>query len=180
MSAGSHRAWNRRAKRWPGWVLLAFVVVGFLAVGVARDRGPLTPDDRIAALEKRLACPVCDGESVYVSRNSASIQIREQIRQDVEAGQLDDQQIIDRVATAYSGTEELLVPTASGIEALAWALPATAFVLGVAGLTVAFRRWQTSSRTLGRATAEDYELVEAAIADASGGGDVHPDRDVSR
>lgn len=159
------RAWNVRAKRWPGWVLLLFVVVGFLAVGIARDRGPQTTEERIASLEQRLACPVCQGESVYVSRNPASVAIRERIRQDVEEGALDDQQIIDRIVLAYPDTEELLVPTASGVEALAWALPATAFVVGVAGLTVAFRRWQASARRLGAATDDDYALVERAMAD---------------
>ena len=158
-------AWNRRAKRWPGWVLLLFVVVGFLAVGVARDRGPQTSEERIAALEQRLACPVCDGESVYVSRNPASIAIRERIRQDVEAGQLTDQEIVDRIVVSYPDSEELLVPTASGVEALAWALPATALVVGVVGLTLAFRRWQASARQLGAATDDDYALVERALAD---------------
>lgn len=154
---------NARAKRWPSWVLLAFVVVGLLVVGTTRDGGPQTPEERIVALEKRLACPVCQGESVYESRNSASVQIRELIRQGVEGGQLSDQQIIDGIVTRYNG-EELLVPTASGVEALAWALPATAFVLGVAGLTFAFRRWQASARQLGAATDADYSLVDAALA----------------
>ena len=159
MSSG----WNRRAKGWPGWVLLAFVVVGLIAIGVSQDSGPQTPDERIVALEKRLACPVCDGESVYESRNSGSVQIRELIRQEVERGTLSDQQIIDQITTNYNG-EELLVPTASGIEALAWALPATAFVVGVAGLAFAFRRWRASARQLGSATDEDYALVAAALA----------------
>ena len=153
---------NTRLKRWPMWVLMAFVVVGLLAIGVTRDTGPRTPDERIVALEKRLACPVCDGESVYESRNTGSVQIRELIQQEVNRGELTDQQIIDRIVTTYNG-EELLVPTASGIEALAWALPATAFVVGVAGLTFAFRRWQATSRRLGAATEADYALVESAL-----------------
>ena len=155
-------AWNARVKRWPGWVALLFVVVGLLAVGVSRDTGPQTPEERITALEKRLACPVCQGESVYESRNAASVQIRELIRQGVEQGQLSDQQIIDGIVTRYNG-EELLVPTSSGVEALAWALPATAFVIGVAGLTIAFRRWRESSRRLGTASDDDYALVAAAL-----------------
>lgn len=166
MSSAS-TAWNRQAKRWPGWIVLAFVVAGFLAVGIARDGGPQTSEDRIVALEKRLACPVCDGESVYESRNTGSVQIREFIRQSVEGGQLDDQQIIDTIVVNYNG-EELLVPTASGVEALAWALPATAFVIGATGLVLAFRRWQASARRLGHATDDDYALVERALAE-------HPD-----
>lgn len=155
---------NRRLKGWPGWVALLFVVVGLVAFGATRDTGPRTPDERIESITKRLACPVCQGESVYESRNTASNQIRVAVRQSVNEGTLSDEQIIRDVTIRYEG-EELLVPTADGIEALAWALPATAFVVGVAGLTVAFRRWQAAARQLGSATDEDYALVAAALDD---------------
>lgn len=171
MSASSRRDLNRRLKRWPGWVVLAFVVVGFLAVGATRDTGPRTPDDRIESISKRLACPVCQGESVYESRNTASNQIREAIRQGVDEGTLSDAEIIQQISDAYDG-EELLVPTGSGVEALAWALPATAFVLGAAGLTVAFRRWKRASESLGEATPEDYDLVARAMAEQAAEADV--------
>lgn len=166
MSSTARRDLNRRLKGWPGWVLLVFVVVGFLAVGATRDSGPRTPDDRIETISKRLACPVCQGESVYESRNTASNQIREAIRQGVDEGNLSDEQIIQQISVAYEG-EELLVPTGSGVEALAWALPAAAFVLGATGLAIAFRRWQRAAQMLGEATPEDYELVARAIEDES-------------
>ena len=155
---------NRRIKGWPGWILLVFVVVGLVAFGATRDTGPRTPDERIESISKRLACPVCQGESVYESRNTASNQIRVAVRQAVNEGTRTDEEIIQDVTTNYEG-EELLVPTADGIEALAWALPAAAFVIGVAGLTIAFRRWQLAARQLGSATDEDYELVAAALHD---------------
>lgn len=153
---------NRRAKGWPGWIVLAFVVVGLVAFGATRDTGPRTPDERIESISKRLACPICQGESVYESRNTASNQIRVAVRQSVNEGIRTDEQIIQDITVRYEG-EELLVPTADGIEALAWALPATAFVVGVTGLTLAFRRWQLAARQLGSATDEDYELVAAAL-----------------
>lgn len=153
---------NRRAKGWPGWVALLFVVVGLVAFGTTRDTGPRTPDDRIESITKRLACPVCQGESVYESRNTASNQIRVAVRQAVNEGTLTDEQIIQDIAVNYEG-EELLVPTADGIEALAWALPATAFVVGVTGLTLAFRRWQVAARQLGTATDDDYAIVAVAL-----------------
>lgn len=156
------RPWNDRAKRWPGWILLLFVVVGLLAFGATRNTGPRTPDERVEAISERIACPVCDGESVWESRNPASNGIREAVRQDVGDGELTDGEIIQRIVVAFDG-EELLVPTADGIEALAWALPATAFVVGVAGLAVAFRRWQRSAQQLGAATDEDYALVAEAM-----------------
>ena len=155
---------NRRAKRWPGWALLLIAIVALLAVGATRDTGPRTPDERVEAISKRLACPVCQGESVYESRNPASVQIREAVKQGVADGVKSDEQIIQDIVVAYDG-EELLVPTASGIEALAWALPAAALVIGVTGLTLAFRRWQASARALGDATDDDYALVAGALAD---------------
>jgi len=161
---------NGRLKRWPGWILLLFVAVGLIAFGATRDTGPRTPDDRIESISKRLACPVCQGESVYESRNPASNQIRVAIRQAVNEGRLADEEIIGDISANYDG-EELLVPTASGVEALAWALPATAFVIGAAGLTVAFRRWQVSARSIGPATSDDYALVAEALDRADGRGD---------
>ena len=161
--ASGARAMNKRAKRWPGWALLALVVVGLLAVGATRDTGPRTPDERVAAISKRLACPVCQGESVFESRNTASVQIREAVKQDVADGIKSDEEIIQDIVLAYDG-EELLVPTADGVEALAWALPAAAFVIGVTGLAFAFRRWQQSARALGEATDDDYALVADAMA----------------
>jgi cytochrome c-type biogenesis protein CcmH len=155
---------NRRLKRWPGWVLLALALVGLLAVGATRDSGPRTPGERVESISKRLACPVCQGESVYESRNPASTQISEAIKQAVADGDQTDEEIIQSIIVAYEG-EELLVPTADGVESLAWALPAAAFVLGAIGLGVAFRRWRASARSLGTATDDDYELVAKAMAD---------------
>lgn len=167
---------NRRLKGWPGWIVLAFVIVGFLAVGATRDGGPRTPDERIAAISKRVACPVCDGESVYESRHPTSVNIKDAIEDRVQDGRLTDDEIIESIVSSRDG-EELLVPTADGIEALAWALPATAFVFGVAGLTIAFRRWRESAAMLGHATDADYALVAEAMAREDR--DADADRDAS-
>ncbi len=166
---------NRRLKGWPGWIVLAFVVVGFLAVGATRDSGPRTPDERVAAISQRVACPVCDGESVYESRHPTSVNIKDAIEDRVDDGRLTDDEIIESIVSSRDG-EELLVPTADGIEALAWALPATAFVFGVAGLTIAFRRWRESAQMLGHATDDDYALVAEAMAREDGRGDADDDQ----
>lgn len=161
--AAGRRALNRRLKGRTGWLVLMFAVVGLLAFGATRDTGPRTPDERIAAIAKRVACPVCDGESVYESRHPTSVNIKDAIETRVDEGVLTDDEIIESIVSARQG-DELLVPTADGIEALAWALPATAFVVGVAALVVAFGRWRESARALGRATEADYALVAEAIA----------------
>jgi cytochrome c-type biogenesis protein CcmH len=155
---------NTRLKRWPGWVLLVFVIAGFLAVGASRATGPQTPDDRIDAIGRRVACPVCDGESVFESQNSASRAIRNQVGELVAENDLSDAEIIAFIETRY-GAEVLLVPRATGFDALVWVLPAVGLVCGIAALAVVFRRWQLEAEGVGDPTEADRALVEAALAE---------------
>jgi hypothetical protein len=55
------------------------------------------------------------------------------------------------------------VPRADGLEALVWALPAAALVCAVAGLALAFRRWQVDARRNRGATEDDYDVVRVAL-----------------
>jgi cytochrome c-type biogenesis protein CcmH len=164
------RLLSRRLKSWPGWVLLVLVVVGFGVVGATRDRGPLDPGDRIDELSRRVACPVCDGESVYESRNPASEAIRAAIREAVSQGTANDDAILAAIAEAYGG-RVLLVPRATGFDALVWALPVTAGVIGIVALVFAFRRWRIEAGLAGVANDEDYQIVAAErerLGDAGG------------
>ena len=149
-------------KRWPGWVLLVLVVAGALAVGASRADGPSTPAERAQAIERRIACPVCDGESVFESRNTASENIRNAIRSYVDEGALSDDEIVGVVESRFGG-QVLLVPKASGFDALVWALPVAAFVCAVAGLAVTFRRWRREAAAERDPTDEDRALVAAAL-----------------
>jgi cytochrome c-type biogenesis protein CcmH len=148
----------KRAKGWPGWVLLAIVVAALLVVGIGSDNTPPTAQERVEAISKRLACPICDGESVFESRNNASANIRDEIRQQVDAGLLSNDEIISYFVQRNSRL--LLVPKATGIDSLVWALPAFAAVCAIAGLAFAFRRWKRASDTV--PTDDDRALVAAA------------------
>ena len=147
-------------KRWPAWVLLVFVVVGFLAIGASRDSGPGTPAERADVIAQRVACPVCDGESVFESRNMASVNLRNAITELVNEGRASDDEILAVIERSYDG-EILLVPRASGLDAPVWALPVAALVCAV----VARPRSGAGSRR--RATADpsddDRILVAAAL-----------------
>lgn len=154
---------NRRLKKWPGWVALAFVVVAFLAVGVARTSGPQTPSDRVDAVTQRVACPVCDGESVFESQNNASRAIRNEVTELVRLNELDDDGIIAFIENRY-GADILLVPRASGFDALVWVLPVMGFVIGLAALALVFRRWRRAVEESGSATDADRALVESALS----------------
>jgi cytochrome c-type biogenesis protein CcmH len=149
-------------KRWPGWVLLLFVVAGLLAFGSTRDAGARTPEERVEEIAKRLACPVCDGESVYESANPASAAIRQEIKAQVTGGVATDDDIVAYIVQQF-GAQTQLVPKATGFESLVWVLPAVAFVCAGVGLFFAFRRWRTNADTV--PDDADRALVEAALAE---------------
>jgi cytochrome c-type biogenesis protein CcmH len=151
----------RRVKSWPVWMLMGLVVIVLLTIGSTRDDGPRTQSDRIDAISKRVACPTCDGESVYVSRASAAESIRNQIARDVAAGALTDDEIIANIAGAFQ-ERVLLVPRATGLDALVWVLPIAVGVCAVAGLAAAFRRWRLQQGAV--PSEDDRALVEGLLA----------------
>ncbi len=141
---------------------MGLIVVALLTVGTTRDTGPLTQSDRIDSITKHIACPTCDGESVFVSRASAAEAIRNQVARDVSAGTLTDDEIIGSIANTFNG-KVLLVPRATGIDSLVWILPIAVLICAVAGLWAAFRRWRRDNS--GEASSEDVALVEKLLAE---------------
>jgi len=148
-------------KRWPGWVLLALVVVGFLAYGATKDAGAQTPEERLEEISKQLACPVCGGETVYESRNATSAAIRAEIKSQVSTTDATDDEIIAYIVQQF-GAKTQLLPKASGFESLVWVLPSVALVCAGVGLFFSFRRWRLNIDTV--PDEADRALVEAALA----------------
>jgi cytochrome c-type biogenesis protein CcmH len=155
----------KKLKSWPMWMLMGILTVSLLAVGTTRDTGPLTQGDRIDAITKRVACPTCDGESVFVSRASAAEAIRKQVAREVAAGEKSDTEIIGSIADSFNG-KILLVPRATGLDSLVWVLPIAVLVCAVAGLAMAFRKWRRQN-TAG-ASGDDFALVNKLLADDVG------------
>jgi cytochrome c-type biogenesis protein CcmH len=153
---------NRRGyKGWPVWAAIGLVVVVALAVGVGRTGGARSPQQRIDAIAKTLKCPPCEGESVYESRNSVAINIKNEIAREVRAGQTDDE-IRAGVAERF-GEDVLLVPSATGVDSLVWILPVVVFIAAAAGLSAAFVRWRRDVAEAGEPTAADRALVADAL-----------------
>jgi cytochrome c-type biogenesis protein CcmH len=140
--------------------VLGIVVVALLAVGATRAGGAESPEERVEEISRRLACPICDGESVFESRNPSSASIRQEIKAQVSEGLRTDDEIISFIEQRYTA-RVLLVPRATGLDAVVWALPVAAFVCAVAGLTFAFRRWKRAADTV--PTEDDRVLVDAAL-----------------
>jgi cytochrome c-type biogenesis protein CcmH len=159
---------NRRLHGWVGWSVLALVLVALLTIGTTRDSGPTTQQDRVDSISKRLACPTCDGESIYESRAPAAEAIRQDIARRVNAGVQSDDEIVTAIDSVQP-TSILLLPKASGFDALIWVMPIAVLILAVAGLAVAFRRWRREIDTM--PTDEDRELVAAAMHAEFGGDD---------
>jgi cytochrome c-type biogenesis protein CcmH len=148
------------------WIVLGLIVVVALAVGAFRTGGASTPEERIDSIARTLKCPVCPGESVYESRNSVALNVKAEIARQVRAGQTDDE-IRAGIAERY-GDSVLLVPRASGVDAVVWVLPVVVLVVSTAGLVLAFRRWRRDGVGAGVPTAADRELVEHALHEAGG------------
>ena len=117
----------KQLKRWPGWVLLTMGVVGLLAFGSTRDAGARTPEERVEEISKQLACPICDGETVYESRNTQSASIRTEIKAQVTTTDATDDEIIAYIVQNFDAKTQLL-PKATGFESLVWVLPSVAMI----------------------------------------------------
>ncbi|MEI6742851.1 MAG: cytochrome c-type biogenesis protein CcmH [bacterium] len=141
------------------WILMLLLTVGLLAFGTLRNRGPLTQQGRIDAISQQLACPTCNGESIYVSRAPAAEAIRNEIAREVAAGQNSDDQIAAVIERNFPGS--VLLPRTDGVESLVWILPVVALVGGLCGLGLVFRRWKHAA--LLHASDADFAIVEAAL-----------------
>lgn len=127
-----------------GWLVLVAAFLVLMLIGSQRDSSPSTPQERVEAVARRLACPTCDGESVAESRGTASQAIRQEISRLVAEGALSDDEIVSAIDDNYA--ENLrLTPGSSGIEAIVWILPFAVGGVAIVGLAVAFRRWRTST-----------------------------------
>lgn len=148
-----------KVKRPAVWTVMAIIVGLLLVVGASRDGGPRTQQERVDGISKRLACPTCQGESVYVSRASAAVALRDEIARQVGSGERSDEEIVAFVEQRFGG-HVLLVPRSSGIDALVWALPVAALICALSGLVIAFRRWKVPIDVV--VSDADRELVNRA------------------
>lgn len=143
-------------RRWP--VLLAAAAAALLLGVVAvRDTGPLTQQERIESISRRVACPTCQGESIAASRATAAEAIRAEIARQVATGQRTDDEIIGFIESRF-GASVLLLPRSTGLDSLVWILPVAVLVVAAAALAAALARWRRAAQPV----AEDDPDVESA------------------
>jgi cytochrome c-type biogenesis protein CcmH len=138
---------------------LVLVAVVVLVVGTHRSSHP-SLQDKTMHVASLVRCPVCEGQSAAESQAPASVQIRDQIRQELSAGE-SQAQIVSGLVAAY-GPGILEKPEARGVGLLLWVLPVLAVVAAIAGLALAFARWRPRRSGAG-VTPADRELVDQAL-----------------
>jgi cytochrome c-type biogenesis protein CcmH len=144
-------------RRW-SWLALAAVVVVALVLLVVRSRPDDSAPARAARLEREIACPVCEGQSVAESNAPEARAMRDDIPARIAAGETDAQ--IKAAYVSRFGPQVLLAPSNRGIDLVAWAFPVAVLLVGVAGIGVVVRRWSRTPRLT--ATADDEAVVDQA------------------
>ena len=131
----TRRAW--------GWAAAAAVAAGAWLYGAVAPGPPRTNADRVHALARGFACPVCAGQSVAESDVPVAREIRRQIGIWVDEGR-SDRYIRDELVAAYDIDIDYN-PSGAGLTGLVWVLPVAAGVGAAGVLIVIFHRRRTAA-----------------------------------
>lgn len=130
--------WRRRhAVGLPASQLCARVLLlSLLTMGGAPAAGAAILDDHALQIEKRIQCPVCQGESIAFSQAILAVQMRALVRRKLAQGETDAR--IEAYFVARYGEGVLFSPPRHGVTLVAWWLPfiavAAAFILTIGAL----------------------------------------------
>jgi cytochrome c-type biogenesis protein CcmH/NrfF len=119
-----------RACRYAAMALLACALLTTAVWGASLD-------DRVYAIARQLMCPVCAGQTVAESDSSLAREMKNIIRQKLQAGETSDQ--ILRYFVAQFGESVLAEPRPGGVSLILYAAPPLALIVGLA-IAVAFIR----------------------------------------
>lgn len=123
-------------------LLRVALAAGILALSSGAGRAELQVEDpldtKMRAVATLLRCPVCQSESVYDSRATLAVEMKQIIREQLAQGRTQDE-IISFFRARY-GDYVLMEPPRSGLHLLIWFLPFVMFVLGIVLLVRHLRR----------------------------------------
>ena len=121
--------------------LLACLALGAVAVA-AKEAAPASDDPvleaRVLAIAEELRCLVCQNETIAASHADLAVDLRNQIRQKLKAGQA-KQQIVDFMVARY-GDFVLYRPPLRADTVLLWLGPFALLALALAVLAINIRR----------------------------------------
>lgn len=114
--------------------LLIFVAVIVSTPSAASQK------EQVQQLAAELRCPVCQGLSVADSPTQMANQMRDLIRDRLEAGE--SPEAIKAYFVERYGEWILLAPKQRGFNLLVWVLPFLGFGAGAVGIVVVLKRWR--------------------------------------
>lgn len=121
-------------------LLITAITLALLSPASAELRREDPLDTRLRNVASTLRCPVCQSESLYDSQSSMARQMKDSIREQIEAGRSDDE--IRTFFVARYGEFMLLEPRRVGLTLFIWIAPA--IVLAAAALGVIGMLWRRS------------------------------------
>lgn len=139
--------------------IIAVLALLLLALGAAQSAVEI--EERVFELSRNLRCPVCTSESIADSNAQLSVQMRNEIQQQVSDGRTDEE-IYAYFQNLY-GDWVFLNPPKRGIHLLVWLLPVIAGIIGVTALILLVRRWLTTAAAPIEASPDDIARVIADI-----------------
>lgn len=139
--------------------IIAVLALLLLALGAAQSAVEI--EERVFELSRNLRCPVCTSESIADSNAQLSVQMRNEIQQQVSDGRTDEE-IYAYFQNLY-GDWVFLNPPKRGIHLFVWLLPVIAGIIGVTALILLVRRWLTTAAAPIEASPDDIARVIADI-----------------
>ena len=137
--------------------LVLLAVYGLLATAPAQTE----LDRQVFDLSRQLRCPVCTSESVADSNADVSIEMRNIVQEQLEAGK-SEAEVLAYFQARY-GDWILLEPPKRGLHLLVWLLPVVVAVAGALALALLVRRWTQTSREPVEADEADLKRVREAL-----------------
>ena len=111
-----------------------------LVIVAPRAFGASSVEEDVRQVSAELRCPVCQGLSVADSPSRMADQMRDVIRERLEAGE--SPETVKSYFVERYGEWILLAPKREGFNLVVWVLPFVGLAGGAAGLLVVLRRWK--------------------------------------
>ena len=140
------------------------VIGGLLLTFAMHAHADQALEDRVRAIASELRCVVCQNLSVADSPAEMAVQMRDIVREQLQAGKTPDE--VRAYFVSKYGEWVLLAPTARGFNLTVWILPFVVLLAGLAFAAWFLRRWsrRRARAPEGHPDPELLERVRAAVA----------------
>ena len=135
-----------------------------LLIAMPASATTVDPEKRMFNIAQELRCLVCQNESIAASRAELAVDLRQQIRELIQAGRTDDE--IRTYMVERYGDFVLYRPPMNATTVLLWFGPMLLFLLGLTILIMALRR-RKAHLVNTPLSAEDRKRARALLAQSA-------------